>query len=155
MPAKVQSKDLVRLEQALKLFRVRLPDAGEKVLGDTAEKIAKESKGKVMSRPGSRGSYHREPESYDTQMRSGAHAVEIERGGTAVAAEYGANYHYVFGHRVLAKSMKRRVFGARVKRWTSGKVTGKLIKADLPAAEKRLAIAFDKSAERTFDRLGL
>lgn len=155
MPASVDTKDLKRLEQAIKLFAVRLPDEGEKVLAKTAKSMAGDAASKVMSRPGSRGSYHREPEAYDTAKRSGAHAVDIQGGGTAIAAEYGATYHYVFGRRVTAKSMKRRVFGARIKRWSSGKVVGKLIKADLPAAEKRLAIAFNKDAERVFDRLGL
>lgn len=155
MPGKINSKDLVALHKAFKQFQVILPDAGDDVLKDTAKMITRESAGKVMSRPGSRGGYKREPGSYDAVMRNQAPAVEIQRGGTAVAAEYGANFHVVFGNRVAAKSMKRRVFGARVKRWRSGKVVGKLVKADLPAAEKRLAIAFDKTAEKTFTRLGL
>lgn len=155
MPGSVQSSDLVRLERTLKLFAVRLPDAGEKSLEDTAAKNAKRSKGEVMSRPRSRGKYHREPEAYSETVRAGAHAIEIERGGTAIAAEFGANFHTVFGKRIPVKSMKRRVFGARVKRNTSGKVVGKTVKADLPAAEKRLALAFDRTAEKLFRKAGL
>ena len=153
--AKLDTRDLMKLEKAMKLFAVRLPDAADQVLVDTAKDISSDSRNVVMSRPGSRGSYKRQPDAYDAVIRNKANAVEIERGFTAIAAEYGANFHTVFGNRVAAKSMKRRVFGARVKRWRSGKVVGKLIKTDLPAAEKRLAIAFDKEAEKTFDRLGL
>lgn len=153
--AKMDTKDLLKLQKAFKQFAVRLPDAADEVLVQTAKTITRESASKVMSRPGSRGGYKREPGAYDAVIRNAANAVEIQRGGTAIAAEYGANFHTVFGNRVVAKTMKRRVFGARVKRWRSGKVVGKLIKADLPAAEKRLAIAFDKEAEKTFDRLGL
>ena len=155
MPGSVNTKDLVKLEKAMKLFAVRLPDAAEDELKDTTNLIEKAAVGAVSQRPGSRGGYKREPGAYHHGMRNKAPAVEIDRGFTAIGAEYGANYHVVFGNRVLAKSMKRRVFGARVKRWTAGKVVGKLIKADLPKAEKRLAIAFDKEAEKTFTRLGL
>lgn len=155
MAAKVDARDLLKLERAMRRFAVRLPDAGDEVLEDTAEMMERDSSRAVATRPGSRGSYHREPGAYGTAVRNGAHAVTIERGGTAVAAEYGANYHHVFGRRVLAKSMKRRVFGGRVKRWRSGKVVGKLVKADIPHAEKRLAIAFDKAAEAEFTKLGL
>lgn len=155
MTGKINSKDLVALHKAFKLFQVQLPDAGDDVLKDTAKMIARESASKVQSRPGSRGSYKREPGAYDAKMRNQAPSVEIQRGGTAIAAEYGANFHVVFGNRVAAKSMKRRVFGGRVKRWRSGKVVGKLVKTDLPDAEKRLAKAFDQTAEKTFTRLGL
>lgn len=153
--AKLDTKDLMKLEKAMRLFAVRLPDAADEVLVDTVRDISKDSASVVMSRPGSRGSYKREPDAYDAVIRNKANAIEIQRGFTAIAAEYGANFHHVFGKRVPVKSMKRRVFGARVKRWRSGKVVGKLVKTDLPAAEKRLAIAFDKEAEKTFTRLGL
>lgn len=155
MPASVQTKDLVKLEKALKLFAVRLPEAGQQELKDTTELIDRAATSLVSQRPGSRGSYKREPTAYGHTIRNREPAVEIARGFTAIAAEYGANFHTVFGNRVPAKSMKRRVFGARVKRWKSGKVVGKLIVTDLPKAERRLAKAFDKEAERTFTRMGL
>jgi hypothetical protein len=81
--------------------------------------------------------------------------VSIDRGGTAIAAEFGATFHTVFGKRVKQASMKRRVFGARVKRMLSGKVVGKVIKADLPSMERNLAITFDQTAEADFRKAGL
>ena len=155
MPGKVDSRDLIKLERALKLFAVRLPDAGEKVLEKTAEQNAGRSGSLVMSRPRARGKYKREPGAYSDVKRKGAHSIKIEAGGTAIGAEFGANFHTVFGKRVAAKSMKRRVFGGRVKRNTSGKVVGQTVKKDLPQAERRLAVAFDKAAEKEFRKAGL
>ena len=153
--AGMQMQDLQKLEKALKQFAVRLPEAGDKVLEDTARLMAREGKSKLASRPGSRGSYKRMPEDISQETIGGHHGIELQRGGTMIAAEYGATFHWVFGNRVTAKAMKRRVFGARVKRWTSGKVVGKAVKADLPRAERKLAIAFDKEAEKLFDRQGI
>lgn len=148
-------QDLQKLEKALKQFAVRLPAAGDRVLEDTSRQIARQAKSKLASRPGSRGSYKRMPQDISQETIGGHHGIELQRGGTMIAAEYGSNFHHVFGRRIPVKSMKRRVFGARVKRWTSGKVVGKTVKADLPKTERKLAIAFDKEAERLFDRQGI
>ena len=147
--------DVEKLHKAFKQFQVRLPDAGDKVLEATSRKIATQGRSKLSSRPGSRGDYKRMPQHLNQATIGGHHGIELQRGGTMIAAEYGTTFHWVFGTRVVAKSMKRRVFGARVKRWTSGKVVGKLIKAELPKTERELAIAFDKQAERIFDKAGL
>ena len=147
--------DMLKLEKALKQFAVRLPKAGDKVLETTSEQMARRSKSKLGSRPGSRGSYKRMPEDISQETIGGHHGIELARGGTMIAAEYGATFHWVFGNRIQANKMKRRVFGARVKRWTSGKVVGKTVKAELPKTERKLAIAFDKEAERIFDRQGI
>ena len=155
MPGSVKAGDIAKVEKVLKSFATRLPEAGALSLEDTAETVARASKGVVMHRPRSRGNYHREPGAYSDVIRKGAPAIEIERGGTAIAAEFGANFHTVFGHRIAAKSMKRRVFGGRVKRNTSGKVVGATVKKDLPRAERDLALAFDKTAEKAFRKAGL
>jgi hypothetical protein len=151
----IERSGLPALEAAFKAFAVRLPEAGEEELKDTVRKNTTRSAQAVMSRPGSSGKYHREPDAYSDTVKAGAPAIEIARGGTAIAAEFGANFHTVFGKRVPVKSMKRRVFGARVKRNLSGKVVGRVVKADLPAAERRLAVAFDRAAEREFTKRGL
>ena len=151
----MQRGDLERLEKSMRQMAVKLPKAGEKVLEKTSEQMARQSKSKLSSRPGSRGSYKRMPEDISQKSKGKIHGIELQAGGTMIAAEYGANFHHVFGNRVPAKSMKRRVFGARVKRWTSGKVVGKLVKADLPKTERKLAVAFDKEAEKIFSKAGL
>jgi hypothetical protein len=151
----MQRGDLEKLEKAIKQFAVRLPKAGDKVLEDTSELMARQAKSKLSSRPGSRGNYKRMPQHISQATIGKSHGIELQAGGTMIAAEYGTTFHWVFGNRVTAKSMVRRVFGARVKRWTSGKVVGKAVKADLPRAERKLAIAFDKEAERIFDRQGI
>ena len=151
----MQMDDLLKLQKALKQFAVRLPESGDKVLEDTSRDMARQAKSKLGSRPGSRGSYKRMPEDISQETIQGHHGIELQRGGTMIAAEYGSNFHHVFGNRIPVKSMKRRVYGARVKRWTSGKVVGKAVKADLPKTERKLAIAFDKEAERIFDRQGI
>ncbi len=155
MPGKVTSKDLQRLELVFKQFAVRLPEAGEKVLKKTAQQNTRRSAGAVMGRPRSSGRYKREPGAYSAKEKKGYQGIEIKAGGTAIAAEYGTAFHTVFGRRVPVKSMKRRVFGARVKRATSGKVVGRVVKDDLPKAERRLAIAFDETAEAAFTKAGL
>ena len=148
--------DVQQLNLAMKTLQVRLPKAGEQVLQDFAQDISRDAASLVMSRPGSSGKYHREPEAYDwTSSRGGHPAVEIERGGTAIAAEFGATYHTVFGHRVTQRSMKRRVFGARVKRALSGKVVGRATKKGLPVVERDLAVTFDRTAEMEFRKRGL
>jgi hypothetical protein len=136
-------------------MRTRLPQAGTEALEDAVVRNTAKSAQAVLGRPGASGKYHREPEAYDETTRKGAPAIRIQGGGTAIAAEYGATYHTVFGRRVKAASMRRRVFGARVKRNTSGKVVGRVVKADLPALERRVAVAFDRAAESVFDREGL
>ena len=146
---------LVKLERTMKLFAVRLPAAGDKELHDTSEKMARKSTSKLGSRPGSRGNYHRMPEDIDQMTKGKFHGVELARGGTMIAAEYGATFHHVFGEKIEAKKMKRRVFGARVKRWTAGKVVGKTVKADIPRLERDLAITFDRTAEKLFTKAGL
>ena len=147
--------DIAKLERTLKLFAVRLPEAGDKSLERTSHKVANQSRGKLSSRAGSRGKYKRMPEDMGQESKGKFHGIELQRGGTMIAAEYGATFHVVFGKRVTAKSMKRRVFGARVKRLTSGKIVGKTVKADLPRAEKDLALTFDKRAEADFRKAGL
>jgi hypothetical protein len=147
--------DLAKLELVFKKFAVRLPEAGDKVLEQTSQQIARQGKSKLGSRPGSRGKYKRMPQDISQETIGGHHGIELQAGGTMIAAEYGTTFHWVFGRRVVAKTMKRRVFGARVKRWTSGKVIGKLVKAELPKTEKQLAIAFNKEAQKMFDKAGL
>lgn len=152
----IDTRDLKQLNLAMKQLQARLPKAGEQVIADFAQDTARDAASRVMSRPGSRGNYKREPEAYDwTASRGGDPAVSIERGGTAIGAEFGANFHTVFGHRVPARSMRRRVFGARVKRTLSGKVVGRATKDGLPRAERDLAIAFDRTAEAEFRKRGL
>ena len=152
----IDTRDLKQLNLAMKQLQVRLPKAGTEVLEGFAQDVECDASRLVMTRPGSRGSYKREPQAYDwTANRRGHPAVSIERGGTAIGAEFGATYHTVFGRRMLAKDMKRRVYGARVKRLLSGKVVGKATKLGLPKAEKDLALAFDKTAEAEFRKRGL
>jgi hypothetical protein len=152
----MNTRDLQKLQASINRLRTKLPEAGTDVLEDAARSHATKAASAVMSRPGSSGNYKREPEAYDwTANRGGDPAVSIDRGGTAVAAEFGATYHTVFGKRVAQKSMKRRVFGARVKRALSGKVVGKTIKQDLPSMERDLAVAFDRTAEAEFRKAGL
>jgi hypothetical protein len=151
----IDDRDLRRLQASLNAMRVQLPQAGTDALEDSAKQNTRRSAQAVQSRPGSSGKYKREPGAYSQTVRNGAPAIKIQGGGTAIGAEFGATYHTVFGRRVKAASMRRRVFGARVKRQTSGKVVGRVVKADLPALERRVALAFDKSAERVFDKQGL
>jgi len=154
---RINDRDLRQLQAAFNALRTRLPEAGTQVLEDTAHDVSKRAAGAVMSRPGSSGRYKRDPDAYDwTASRNGHPAVEISGSSpTAVGAEFGATYHTVFGRRVAAKSMKRRVFGARVKRALSGKVVGRTTKAMLPKVERDLAIAFDRTSEREFTKRGL
>lgn len=152
----IDYRDLKQLDLAMKTLQARLPKAGEEVIEGFAEDTARDAARAVMSRPGSSGKYKRQPEAYDyTASRGGHPAVEIERGGTAIGAEFGATYHTVFGNRVTQRSMKRRVFGARVKRTLSGKVVGRVTKAGLPKVERDLAVAFDRTAEKEFRKRGL
>jgi hypothetical protein len=148
--------DIKQLDLALKHLQVRLPKAGTEVIEGFAQDISRDAASLVMSRPGSSGRYKREPQAYDfTASRGGHPAVKIARGGTAIGAEFGATYHHVFGRRVPQRSMKRRVFGARVKRALSGKVVGKATKAGLPRVERDLAVTFDRTAESEFRKRGL
>ena len=151
----MQRGDLETLERTMRQFAVKLPAAGDRVLKDTSNQMARQSKSKLSSRPGSRGGYKRMPQDISQETKGKHHGIELARGGTMIAAEYGATFHWVFGKRVAAKSMKRRVYGGRVKRWTSGKVVGKTVKADLPRAERELAVAFDREAEKAFTKAGL
>jgi hypothetical protein len=152
----MDTRDLRAVQAAINTFRTVLPEAGTKVLEEAAKDNSRKAASAVMSRPGASGKYKREPEAYDWERSRGGHpAVAIERGGTAIGAEFGANFHTVFGRRVSAKSMKRRVFGARVKRTLSGKVVGRVTKQALPGMERDLAIAFDHTAEREFTKRGL
>jgi len=156
MKSGMNSRDLQKLQASLNRLRTKLPEAGTEVLEDAARSHSTKAASAVMTRPGSSGRYKREPEAYDwTANRGGDPAVSIERGGTAIAAEFGATFHTVFGRRVPQKSMKRRVFGARVKRTLSGKVVGRTIKQDLPNMERELAITFDRTAEADFRKAGL
>lgn len=156
MPAtRLDTRDLDKLEKAFKAFLVRLPDAGEDAIAKSVQRDATQSKSTLSSRPGASGKYKREPEAYSDVMYKGDPAVRIEGGGTAIGAEFGTTYHTVFGRKVLAKSMKRRVFGARTGRGRLGKVVGKTAKANLPKTEREVALAFDKAAERQLRKAGL
>lgn len=152
---RLDTRDLDKLEGVFKRFRVKLPEAGEKALAEAVQRDATQSKSTLSSRPGASGRYKREPEAYSDVMYRGDPAVRIEGGGTAIGAEFGTTYHTVFGRKVLAKSMKRRVFGARVGRGRLGKVVGKTAKANLPKTERDVALAFDREAEREFRKAGL
>lgn len=152
----VNTKDLERLHKAFRRLRVRLPEAAEKELAKVVGDDAQDAARFAMSRPGARGKYKREPEAYGhVDSYKGDPAITIERGGTAIGAEFGTTYHTVFGTKMLAKSMRRRVFGARTGRGRLGKVAGKTAEKNLPKTERRVAVAFDKEAEREFRRQGL
>jgi hypothetical protein len=154
-PGRIDTRDLDKLERAFKRFQVRLPEAGEKALGEAVERDARQSAQTLQSRPGASGRYKREPGAYSDVVYKGDPAVRIEGGGTAIGAEFGTTYHYVFGRKVLAKSMKRRVFGARTGRGRLGKVVGKTAKANLSKTEREIALAFDREAEAEFRKAGL
>ena len=137
-------------------MRVKLPDAAEAELAEIVGDDATDAQQFLSGRPGSRGRYKREPERIGhTDNYRGRPAAIIERGGTMVAAEFGTKLHYVWGRPVQARSMKRRVFGARVGRGRLGKVVGKTAERNLPQTERRIAVAFDKAAESEFRRAGL
>jgi len=152
----VNTRDLDKLERAFRRMRVKLPDAAEAELAEIVGDDAQDAQGFLSGRPGSRGAYKRQPERIGHVDNYRGHpAATIERGGTMVAAEFGTKLHYVWGRPVQARSMKRRVFGARVGRGRLGKVVGKTAERNLPDTERRIAVAFDHAAEAEFRRLGL
>lgn len=154
MPGNVDSKDVKRLTAALKRFPNELIDAGQDALEETTKQLAKDAKHAVRARPGG-GSYKREPGAYRATKTGGNPGVSIQGGGTAIAAEYGTTWHTVFGDRIRASTMKRRVFGAQVSGDLDGYVVGKLVKRNMPGDEKDLAKALDREAERQFKKAGL
>ena len=152
----MDTKDLDALERAFKRFRVRLPAAAEDALEDSVKTDTRDAAQFLAKRPGASGKYKRDPGAYRFAENRGAPAVEISSSSpTAVGAEFGTNVHWVFGRKVAAKSMKRRVFGARTGRGRLGKVVGKTAERNIPKTERRIAIAFDKGAAKILKREGL
>lgn len=128
-------------------------DAADDELEQIAEDHARKAAQRVRSRPGG-GVYRREPDAYDAETRGGAPAISIEGGGTAIGAEFGRRFHDVFGRRVTASSMSRRVFPVPAS-GRLGYVVGAIIEGDTRRMEDRLSRAIDKRAEAEFRRRGI